>query len=130
MLLKFIEVHLFNIMVPFFKNRRDFYGIEKFKIFLTVVEASSISKAAKILNITQPTLSRQLKELEIELGAELFKREPKGIKLTEDGIFLKNRSEEILSLASKTQQEFDNKRNKNWLGISRLDVLKLTILTP
>ncbi|MBE7342439.1 LysR family transcriptional regulator [Staphylococcus haemolyticus] len=90
--------------------------LRNLRYFLTVVEASSISKAAKILNITQPTLSRQLKELEIELGAELFKREPKGIKLTEDGIFLKNRSEEILSLASKTQQEFDNKKKQELAG--------------
>lgn len=90
--------------------------LRNLRYFLTVVEASSISKAAKILNITQPTLSRQLKELEIELGAELFKREPKGIKLTEDGIFLKNRSEEILSLASKTKQEFDNKKKQELAG--------------
>lgn len=90
--------------------------LRNLRYFLTVVEASSISKAAKILNITQPTLSRQLKELEIELGAELFKREPKGIKLTEDGIFLKNRSEEILSLASKTKQEFDNKKKQELVG--------------
>ena len=90
--------------------------LRNLRYFLTVVEASSISQAAKILNITQPTLSRQLKELEIELGAELFKREPKGVKLTEDGIFLKNRSEEILSLASKTQQEFDNKKQQELAG--------------
>lgn len=49
-------------------------GIKKFKIFLTVAETLSISSAAIALNITQPTLSRQLKQLELELGAELFKR--------------------------------------------------------
>lgn len=90
--------------------------LRNLRYFLTVAEASSISKAAKILNITQPTLSRQLKELEIELGTELFKRESKGIKLTEDGIFLKNRSEEIISLATKTQQEFNNKKQQELSG--------------
>lgn len=90
--------------------------LRSLRYFLTVVESSSISKASKVLNITQPTLSRQLKDLEVELGTKLFNRDPKGIILTDEGLFLKNRAEEILSLTNKTQQEFDSKKQQVLAG--------------
>lgn len=86
------------------------------RYFWTVAEEHAISKAAAVLNITQPTLSRQMHDLEIELGVELFYRENKGIMLTEEGIFLKNRAEEILSLTNQTQQEFENKKQQALSG--------------
>lgn len=90
--------------------------LRNLRYFWTVAEETSISKAASVLNITQPTLSRQLKDLELELGTELFHRVNKGIILTEEGIFLKNRAEEILSLTSKIAQEFESKKEKELSG--------------
>lgn len=57
------------------------------RYFWTVAEEKNISKAAKVLHITQPTLSRQIKELEEELGTALFSREKKQLRLTEEGYF-------------------------------------------
>lgn len=70
--------------------------------FLTVVREKTISKAAEVLHLSQPTLSKQLKELEEELGVTLFTRGNRFITLTEDGIYLMNRGKEILSLVDST----------------------------
>lgn len=70
--------------------------------FLTVAREKTISQAAESLHLSQPTLSKQLKELEEELGVTLFIRGNREITLTEDGIYLRNRGEEILSLVNKT----------------------------
>ena len=72
------------------------------RYFLTIAEEENITRAADILHVTQPTLSRQIMQLEAELGTKLFKRSKYCIKLTEDGLFLKRRAEEILSLAENT----------------------------
>ena len=61
--------------------------------FLAVAREENISKAAEYLHITQPTLSRQLKELEEELGAELFIRGKRNLSLTDEGMFLRKRAE-------------------------------------
>ena len=74
--------------------------------FLAVAREESISAAAQSLHLTQPTLSRQLKELEEELGKQLLIRGNRKIILTEDGILLKKRAEEILDLVKKTKQDF------------------------
>ena len=74
--------------------------------FLTTVREGTISRAAEALHITQPTLSRQLKELEEELGAKLFERGGKTISLTEDGLLLKRRAQEVIDLAEKTKRDF------------------------
>lgn len=76
--------------------------------FLAVANKGSISKAAEFLHITQPTLSRQIKDLEDELGKILFIRGSKKITLTDDGILLKKRAEEILKLVEKTKLEINN----------------------
>ncbi|MBP2100395.1 LysR family transcriptional regulator [Enterococcus rivorum] len=70
--------------------------------FLTVVREKTISQAAEVLHLSQPTLSKQLKELEEELGVTLFIRGNRFITLTEDGIYLANRGKEILSLVEST----------------------------
>ncbi|PLS38157.1 LysR family transcriptional regulator [Carnobacterium maltaromaticum] len=82
------------------------------RYFWTVAEEKNISKAAKVLHITQPTLSRQIKELEEELGTALFSREKKQLRLTEEGYFFKERAIEILSLAESTEREFRNQATK------------------
>lgn len=73
--------------------------------FLTVAREESITHAAEALHLSQPTLSRQLRDMEDMLGKELMIRGPRRITLTEDGLFLKKRAEELLSLASNTEQE-------------------------
>ena len=75
------------------------------KYFLAVAREESITGAAQTLHLSQPTLSRQLKELEEELGKQLMIREPRRILLTEAGMILRKRAEEILSLVEKTEQE-------------------------
>lgn len=79
--------------------------IRVLKYFLTVVREESITKAAEVLHITQPTLSRQLARMEEELGVKLFSRGSRKITLTDEGILLRRRAEEILSLVDKTEQE-------------------------
>lgn len=86
------------------------------KYFWTIAEEGTVSRAADVLHITQPTLSRQLKELEEELGTELFVRENKKMIVTEAGLFLKSRAEEILSLTNQTTKEFENRRNQLFSG--------------
>lgn len=73
--------------------------------FLTVAREGNITKAAEVLHITQPTLSRQLMQLEKELDVTLFQRGKREITLTEEGMLLRRRAEEIIELAGKTAQE-------------------------
>ena len=79
--------------------------IRVLRYFLTVVREEGINRAAEVLHITQPTLSRQLSQLEEEVGVKLFHRGAKKITLTNEGILLRRRAEEILSLVDRTQQE-------------------------
>lgn len=73
--------------------------------FLAVAKEQNISAAAQSLHLTQPTLSRQLKELEEELGKQLMIRGNRTITLTEEGMLLRKRAEEILELVDRTQRE-------------------------
>ena len=73
--------------------------------FLMVAREKNITRAAKQLHMTQPTLSRQLMQLEDELGKPLFIRGKRKIELTDEGVLLRRRAEEILSLVNKTEQE-------------------------
>ena len=75
------------------------------KYFLAVAREKNITKASQILHITQPTLSRQLMELEEELGKTLFIRGKRKLILTDEGILLRKRAEEILELVEKTEKE-------------------------
>lgn len=76
------------------------------RYFLEVAREKNITRAADILHITQPTLSRQLMELEQYLGTTLFIRGGREITLTEDGNFFRQRAEEIIELADRTEREF------------------------
>lgn len=76
------------------------------RYYLAVAREENITRAAEILHITQPTLSRQMAELEDELNTKLFERIHRKILLTEDGMLLRRRAEELVSLADKTEQEF------------------------
>lgn len=73
--------------------------------FLAVAREESISGAAEFLHLSQPTLSRQLKDLEDELGKQLFIRGNRKITLTEEGMLLRKRAEEIVELMKKTEEE-------------------------
>lgn len=73
--------------------------------FLAIAREETISGAAEFLHITQPTLSRQMKELEEEFGKQLFIRGNRKITLTEDGMLLRKRAEEIIDLVEKTEME-------------------------
>ncbi len=79
--------------------------IRDLKYFLAVAREESISKAAKVLFVTQPNLSRQMQNLESEIGAKLFIRGNRRVTLTETGRLLKKRAEEIVDLYNKTQAE-------------------------
>lgn len=76
------------------------------KYFVESAKNKSITKASIKLNVTQPTLSRQLKELEEELGQKLFKRSNYSIKLTTEGEILYKRALDILNMVTKTEKEF------------------------
>lgn len=75
------------------------------RYFLALAHEESISAAAESLHLTQPTLSRQLMELESEVGKQLFIRGKRQITLTEDGLLLRKRASEILELVDKTTGE-------------------------
>lgn len=75
------------------------------RYFLTVAHEENITRAAEVLHITQPTLSRQLVQLEEETGVTLFIRGKRKITLTPEGMLLRRRAEEILSLVDKTEKE-------------------------
>lgn len=76
------------------------------RYFLMVAREENITKAANLLHVTQPTLSRQLMQLEEELGVKLFHRSRHRILLSEEGMLLKRRAQELVDLADKTLQEF------------------------
>lgn len=79
--------------------------IRVLQYFLTVAREESITKAAEQLHMTQPPLSRQLKDLENELGKQLLIRGSKRVTLTEDGMLLRKRAEELVDLMEKTKAE-------------------------
>ena len=75
------------------------------RYFLMVAREENITRAAGLLHVTQPTLSRQLIQLEEELGVKLFHRNKYRITLTEEGLLLKQRAQEIVALSDKAKQE-------------------------
>lgn len=79
------------------------------RYFLAVAREGSITAAANFLHITQPTLSRQIRELEEELSVRLFVRHSHSVSLTADGMRLRKRAEEIVDMFEKARAEFSNK---------------------
>ena len=80
--------------------------IRTLRYFLAVAREENMTRAAEILHVTQPTLSKALKSLEDELGKKLFVRHSFSIRLTEEGVLLRNRAEDLISMADKIEQEF------------------------
>lgn len=80
--------------------------IRVLKYFLAIAREGSITGAADFLHVTQPTLSRQIKDLEEELGHKLFTRGSHSMALTSEGMILRKRAEEIVSMVDKTEAEF------------------------
>lgn len=89
--------------------------IRVLQYFLAVAREESITKAAEALRMTQPPLSRQLKDLEEELGKQLLIRGSKKVTLTEDGMLLRKRAEELVALMEKTKAELASS-NENISG--------------
>ena len=85
--------------------------IRTMQYYLAVVREGTISAAAQALHIAQPSLSRQMKELEQELGAPLFVRGNRKITLTEEGVVLRRRAEEMVHLMQMTQEEITQIKN-------------------
>ena len=79
------------------------------RYFLAVAREESMTEAANVLHVTQPTLSRQIAELERELGCTLFDRTNRATVLTEDGMRLRQRAEEIVSLVDQTERDITDR---------------------
>lgn len=79
--------------------------IRVLKYFLAVAQEENITRAAERLHVSQPTISRQLRQLEEELGVSLFERGSHNIQLTAQGMLLRQRAQEIVALAEHTQRE-------------------------
>lgn len=79
--------------------------IRVLKYFLMVAREENVTRASKLLHITQPTLSRQLSQLEKELRVKLFKRSDHSIHLTDEGILFHRRAQELVNLAEKAKEE-------------------------
>ena len=84
------------------------------RYFLAVAREENMTEAANVLHVTQPTLSRQIADLERELGVELFERTNRSCVLTSDGMRLRQRAEEIVSLVEQTESELADRE----LGIA------------
>lgn len=103
--------------------------IRVLRYFLTIAREGSITNAANFLHVTQPTLSRQIKDLEDELGQKLFIRGSHSMTLTAEGMILRKRAEEILSMVDKTEAEFNSMENvvggDIYIGGGETDAIKL-----
>lgn len=82
--------------------------IRVLRYFLETAREGNMTRAAERLHVTQPTLSKQIKELETELGKKLFIRGNFNVTLTEEGMILRKRAEDLLSIAEKIETEFRN----------------------
>ena len=99
------------------------------RYFLAIAREGSITNAASFLHVTQPTLSRQIRDLEEELGQKLFTRGSHNMTLTAEGMILRKRAEEIISMVDKTEAEFNSMENMVsgdiYIGSGETDVIKL-----
>jgi DNA-binding transcriptional LysR family regulator len=80
--------------------------IKSLRYFLAVAREENMTKAADMLHVTQPTLSKTLKSLEDELGKKLFTRHSFSISLTDEGMLLRDRAEDLIAMADRIEQEF------------------------
>ena len=82
--------------------------------FLAIAREQNITKAAETLHVTQSTLSKQMMNLEAQLGKQLFIRGKRKITLTDEGNFLRNKGQQILELMSSAESAFSPRRNYHW----------------
>ena len=98
------------------------------RYFLAVAREGSLTAAADFLHLTQPTLSRQIRDLEEELGKRLLLRKSHRVELTPEGVLLRKRAEEIVAMADKTEAEFaameDAPRGEIYLGGGETQALR------
>ena len=80
--------------------------IRVLRYFLEIAREGNMTRAAERLHVTQPTLSKQMKELEQELGKKLFRRGSTSVSLTDEGMLLRKRAEDLLAMADKIENEF------------------------
>lgn len=103
--------------------------IRVLRYFLAIAREGSITNAANFLHVTQPTLSRQIKDLEDELGQKLFIRGSHNMTLTTEGMILRKRAEEIISMVDKTEAEFTSMETAIggdiYIGGGETDAIKL-----
>ncbi len=103
--------------------------IRVLRYFLAVAREGTITGAARFLHVTQPTLSRQLIDLEEELGQKLFIRSNHAITLTPEGMLFRKRAEEIMEMVYKTEAEFqsigDTVAGDIYIGCGETDAMKL-----
>ena len=103
--------------------------IRVLRYFLAIAREGSITNAANFLHVTQPTLSRQIHDLEKELGQKLFTRGSHSMTLTAEGMILRKRAEEIISMVDKTEAEFNYMENAVggdiYIGGGETDAVKL-----
>lgn len=101
------------------------------RYFIEIARAQSITAAADRLHVTQPTLSKQISDLEYELGKQLFVRGKRKTTLTDDGMFLFRRAQEIVDLADKTQSAFrpseDVVTGDVYIGCGETEGMKIVI---
>ncbi len=81
------------------------------RYFLAAAQERNMTRAADILHVTQPTLSRQIMDLERELGVTLMARGKNGLTLTDDGLFFRQRAQEIVELADRLEKNFAQRQN-------------------
>jgi len=81
--------------------------IKNLRYFLAVAREENMSKAAELLHVSQPTLSKTLKALEEELGKKLFVRHSFSISLTDEGMLLRDRAQDLVAMSDKIEQEFN-----------------------
>ena len=103
-------------MLVFWRKGSDILEIRVLRYFLAVAQEGSVTRAARALHLTQPTLSRQIRELEEELGQTLFSRGGRELSLTREGLLLWPRAEEIVGLAEITEKEFRSLGEKTVSG--------------
>ena len=82
--------------------------IKNLRYFLAVAREENMSKAAEQLHVSQPTLSKTLKSLEEELGKKLFVRHSFSISLTDEGMLLRDRAQDLVAMSDKIEQEFSS----------------------
>ena len=107
--------------------------IRVLRYFLEIARAGNMSRAAETLHVSQPALSKQMKDLEQELGKKLFRRGSAGLSLTDEGMLLRKRAEEIVLLTDKVKSELTSKHDvisgDIYIGGGETDAMRLIAKT-